>query len=202
MPLVSTASGTQRNYSAAQRRTLSAALELFAVKGVSATSLQMIAEALGVTKAAVYHQFRAKEEIVLAVAEVELAPLRAALATASKEPSGPRVKRMVLVSLIDAALANRWAAALIGRDPVIHDLLSRTEWFAELLTGLYGTLVDAEDDEEARVAVALLSSAISGAIVHPWLSHMDDEALRRHLITVAQRLFGIDDSRRRARRTG
>jgi predicted DNA-binding protein YlxM (UPF0122 family) len=38
--------------------------ELFGQYGVSGTSLQMIAEHIGVTKAAVYHQFRTKEEIV------------------------------------------------------------------------------------------------------------------------------------------
>ena len=46
---------------------LDAALALFADNGVSGTSLQMIADAVGITKAAVYHQFRTKEQIVLAV---------------------------------------------------------------------------------------------------------------------------------------
>ena len=54
-------------------RVLNAALELFAEHGVSGTSLQMIADHLGVTKAAVYHQFNTKEEIVRAVARAELA---------------------------------------------------------------------------------------------------------------------------------
>jgi AcrR family transcriptional regulator len=48
--------------SAAQTRILIAALNLFADHGVSGTSLQMIADALGVTKAAVYHQFKTKDE--------------------------------------------------------------------------------------------------------------------------------------------
>ncbi len=37
----------------------------------------MIADAIGVTKAAVYHQFKTKEEIVVAAVEVELARLEA-----------------------------------------------------------------------------------------------------------------------------
>jgi AcrR family transcriptional regulator len=41
---------------AAQGRIIAAALELFARNGVGGTSLQMIADAIGVTKAAVYHQ--------------------------------------------------------------------------------------------------------------------------------------------------
>ena len=46
----------------------------------------MIADAIGVTKAAVYHQFKTKEEIVLAAAEVELAQVEAA----SKPPRPSR----------------------------------------------------------------------------------------------------------------
>ena len=40
--------------------------------GSGGTSLQMIADAIGVTKAAVYHQYRTKDEIILAAAEDEL----------------------------------------------------------------------------------------------------------------------------------
>ena len=64
---------------AAQRRILVAALDLFADHGVSGTSLQMIADALGVTKAAVYHQFKTKDEIIIAVTEMQLARLEDAL---------------------------------------------------------------------------------------------------------------------------
>ena len=69
-------------YSAAQRRTVDVALELFARHGVGGTSLQMIADSLEVTKAAVYHQFHTKDAIVLAVLETHLQPLEAALADA------------------------------------------------------------------------------------------------------------------------
>ncbi|HEY3141184.1 MAG TPA: TetR family transcriptional regulator, partial [Acidimicrobiales bacterium] len=44
--------------SAAQARIITAALDLFAKHGVGGTSLGMIAKALGVTKAAVFHQFK------------------------------------------------------------------------------------------------------------------------------------------------
>ena len=51
----------------ARERVLHAARSLFSEYGVSGTSLQMIADHLGVTKAAVYHQFHTKDEIVLAL---------------------------------------------------------------------------------------------------------------------------------------
>ena len=65
--------------SAAQTRVVTAALGLFARHGVNGTSLQMIADELGVTKAAIYHQFPTKDEIVIAAVEVELVKVEAAL---------------------------------------------------------------------------------------------------------------------------
>ena len=53
-----------------QARIISA--ELFAQNGVGGTSLRMIADAIGVTKAAVYHQHNTKGEVVLAAAQAEL----------------------------------------------------------------------------------------------------------------------------------
>ena len=80
-------------HSAARTRVLDAALDLFAQHGVSGTSLQMIADAVGITKAAVYHQFRTKDNIVLAVTERELFRLAPALDEAeahSDELASPR----------------------------------------------------------------------------------------------------------------
>ena len=70
---------------------LDAALDLFAEHGVSATSLQMIADAVGITKAAVYHQFRTKDHIVIAVTERELGRLVPAVerAEAGEQPGSP-----------------------------------------------------------------------------------------------------------------
>ena len=67
---------------AAQIRVLDAALKLISERGVSGTSLQMIADEMGVTKAAVYRQFKTKEEIVIAITEREMSRLEDALEAA------------------------------------------------------------------------------------------------------------------------
>ena len=64
---------------AAQTRVMDAALKLIAERGVSGTSLQMIADEMGVTKAAVYRQFKTKEEIVIAITEREMSKLEETL---------------------------------------------------------------------------------------------------------------------------
>ena len=45
------------------------ALKLFTEQGYEATSLREIAEALGVTKAALYYHFRTKDDIVTSLIE-------------------------------------------------------------------------------------------------------------------------------------
>jgi AcrR family transcriptional regulator len=82
--------------SAAQHRVLDAALTLIADHGVGGTSLQMIADEIGVTKAAVYHQFRTKEEIVIALTERELGRLDDALEAAEVQESRPQAREVLL----------------------------------------------------------------------------------------------------------
>ncbi len=180
-------------YSAAQTRTIAAALELFAQHGVSGTSLQMIADALGVTKAAVYHQFKTKEGIVLAVAEAELAGLEAALDAAEAEESGLRAREVLLTQVIDLAVARRRMVSTLQTDPVIVRFLAEHQPFRQLMDRLFTVLVGKDADAGARVPAAMLSAAIGGAVVHPLVMDLDDETLRYHLLHLARRLFQLPE---------
>src|SRR5206468_917118 len=108
-----------RRYSTAQRRTIDTALELFAAEGVGGTSLQMIADALGVTKAAIYHQFHTKESIVVGVLEVNLAPLEDALEAAEVKPRARATREELLRRVIDQAVRQRRAVSTLQNDPVL-----------------------------------------------------------------------------------
>lgn len=179
-------------YSAAQRRTIDAALDLFGDHGVSGTSFQMIADSLGVTKAAVYHQFKSKDALVLAVVEVVLARLEVALDAAEAAPSPAQAQALLLSQVIDLAVERRrWVHALQG-DPVIVRLLASHPPFLDLMSRVYGLLLDEEGDPGSHVRTAILASAIGGAIVHPLVAGLDDETLRAELFEITRRLFGID----------
>src|SRR4029453_13101207 len=80
------------SYTPPQTRIIDAALVLFAEHGISGTSLQMIEDQIGATKAAVYHQYNTKDEIILAVAEVVLTGLEAAVTAAEGERSLARAR--------------------------------------------------------------------------------------------------------------
>ena len=178
--------------SAAQHRILDAALTLIADYGVGGTSLQMIADEIGVTKAAVYHQFKTKEEIVIALTERELGRLDDALEAAEAEESRLRAREVLLNRVIDMAVERRQAAATLQFDPVIIRLLAEHEPFEQFLTRLYGVLLGDADDE-ARVPAAMLSGAIATAVMHPLVADVDDDALRSQLLLLTRRLLALPE---------
>jgi AcrR family transcriptional regulator len=178
-------------YSDAQRRAIDAALELFADHGVAGTSIQMIADSVGVTKAAIYHQFNAKDELVLAVAEVGLAPLEAALDEAEAEPTPEQGREVLLERVVDMAIAHRrWVNALQG-DPVMLRLLGTHEPFIDLMNRIYGLLLGVEQGPRAQVRTAIISAAVGATIVHPLVADLDDEVLRTELLAVTRGLFDL-----------
>jgi AcrR family transcriptional regulator len=176
--------------SPAQTRILDAALNLIADNGVSGTSLQMIADAIEVTKAAVYHQFKTKEEIVIALTERELGALEDALAAAEAEAFRPRAREVLLSRVIDMALERRRAASTLQFDPVVIRLLADHEPFQQFIARLYGVLLDDADDD-ARVSAAMLSGAIGTAVTHPLVADIDDETLRSELMHLTRRILAL-----------
>ena len=177
-----------QRYSPAQRRTLEAALELFADHGVGGTSLQMIADSLGVTKAAVYHQFNTKEAIVTAVLEVELERIEAALDDVAPIRSRTRAREVLLSTLIDAVLERRHAFTTLQHDPVIVRLLGEHGPSRQLWQRLFSELVGDDPGARTRVRAAVLSAALT-AVAHPFTADLDDDTLRSELFSLTRPLL-------------
>jgi AcrR family transcriptional regulator len=177
--------------SAAQNRVLDAAMELIGDHGVGGTSLQMIADAIGVTKAAVYHQFNTKNEIVIAMTERELATLKDPVAAAEAEPDRERARTLLLARVIDVAVARRRWISTLTNDPVIVRLLGQHPPFIAFISRLYGVLLDERDDTEARVAAAVMSAAIAGSVINPLVADIDDDTLRTSLTSITARVLDL-----------
>jgi len=178
--------------SAAQTRILDAALQLIAEHAVGGTSLQMIADAVGVTKAAVYHQFKTKEQIVIALTERELGGLEEALEAAEALDHRTDARKVLLDRVIDLAVERRGAASTLQFDPVIVRLLAEYEPFQQFIQRLYGVLVD-DTAEDARVSAAMLSGAIAVGVLHPLVADIDDDTLRAQLGRITHRLIDARD---------
>ncbi|HYO03625.1 MAG TPA: TetR family transcriptional regulator [Mycobacterium sp.] len=119
----------------------------------------MIADAIGVTKAAVYHQYKSKNQIVIAVTENELAILEDALVAAEADERRQQARRTLLIQLIDRAVTRRQWVGTLTSDPVIVRILVEHPPFQRFMSRLYGVLLDQRDDTQARVAAAIMSAA-------------------------------------------
>ena len=167
-------------YSAAQRRTIEVALDLFSRHGVGGTSLQMIADVLGVTKAAVYHQFQTKDAIVLAVVEVQLEPVEAILEHAESLPAGNRTREHLLGALVDFVVTNRRSLSTLQSDPVLFRLLSEYPPSLQLWNRVFELLLGGQTGDAALVRSAVLSAAV-GTVAYPLVINLDNDVLRNEL---------------------
>jgi AcrR family transcriptional regulator len=193
-----TSTKTDRKFSAitrtaAQTRVLDAAVKLIAEKGVSGTSLQMIADEMGVTKAAVYRQFKTKEEIVIAITEREMGRLEDALEAAEAQEHSLRTREILLDRMVDQAIDRRGAFNVPLFDPVIIRLQAEYEPFQRFIERLYAALLGTEAGVEARLHAAMLSSAISVAVMHPLLVDVDEKTLRTQLKRMTRRMIGLPE---------
>src|SRR5580693_7615574 len=138
--------------SAAQTRIIEAALREFAKNGVGGTSLQMIADDIGVTKAAVYHQYKSKDEIVRAVAGAEYDRLEAVLDRAESEMDEDRAREVALTMIIDLAVERRRENSAILTDPLVGRLFARDQRPAKVLGRLNRLLMGPHAGPDSEIA--------------------------------------------------
>ena len=155
----------------------------------------MIADAIGVTKAAVYHQFKTKDEMIIAVAELELGRLEDALEAAESLDCPDEAREFLLNRVIDHAVDHRRAANTLQFDPVLVRLLSDHEPFQRFIERLYGMLVGDEPGPDTQVRLAALTCVGGGTVAHPLVAGLDDNTLRRQLLDTARKIIGLPAGR-------
>ncbi|ADP83963.1 TetR/AcrR family transcriptional regulator [Pseudofrankia inefficax] len=176
----------------AQVRVITAAYGLFAEYGVAGTSLQMIADSMGVTKAAVYHQFKTKDEIVVATADHELVALEAAVEDAEAAPDRVEARRALLRQLVDFSVRSRAQVRAWQGDPAMMRVLARHEPFSGLTRRMFALLVDDDSETEWSIPAAMLAAAIT-AVGQPALAALDPNILRDRVFHYACRLLDLPD---------
>src|ERR1700733_13153369 len=100
-----------------RQQILETAQRLFAELGYDATSLQMIADEMGLTKAAVYYHFHAKSDILHAAMQPGIQQLGVLL----DEAAGIRGRRAriehIIDGFVDFLVQNRHYAVMASTDP-------------------------------------------------------------------------------------
>jgi AcrR family transcriptional regulator len=151
----------------------------------------MIADEIGVTKAAVYHQYKSKDEIILAAAESELRRLEAVIDVAESESSPKRARDSLLAGIVNLAVDRGRTTSTILSDPVIVGFFADHDEFRDVMHRLRHILIGDDAAPEARVRTAMLIAAISGAVMHPFVADLDDEMVRTELLRLARRFLSL-----------
>lgn len=150
----------------------------------------MIADVIGITKAGVYRQYNAKDDLVLALVERQLGKLEDALIVVELSDRAPRAREMLLMTVIDLAVEERRVSSALQFDPIVARVLTEHPPFRDFIERLYCAMVDQANDE-GRLAAAMMTGAISVAVAHPLSTDMEDDALRSVLLKYMRRFTDL-----------
>lgn len=170
-----------------RQQILDTAQRLFAELGYDATSLQMIADEMGLTKAAVYYHFRAKSDILHAAMLPGIQRLEALL----DEAAGIRGRRARIEHLVngfvDFLVQNRHYAAMASTDPAAKR--NKVDYEAMTLRQRALTLLFGDNPTGAeRLAFGVLFF-IPECL--PDLADLTDDELREALQTTIVRMLRV-----------
>ncbi|HVV30544.1 MAG TPA: helix-turn-helix domain-containing protein [Mycobacteriales bacterium] len=162
-----------------RERLLDEALDLFTRQGYEATSLQQLADRLGVTKAAIYYHFRSKRDILSALVEPMMDDLarRMDRAECGQSVSTPAM----LADYVDFLISQRRVIQFAHQDiswlGEMPELLARN---VELRGRLIALLAGKNLSLDAQVRVTVALTGVQGALaVHV---DADPAALRSALL--------------------
>jgi AcrR family transcriptional regulator len=168
---------------------LDAAAAEFRRQGYTATTLEKVADDVGITRAAVLHHFGSKDQILVEIA----LPLMSALdelfdSQDADAPLGARPRRAFVRAFVDLLSTHRSVVAILGRDmsaqehlPPEHRLDARAARFIQLVVG---SAPDPLDHVHALSALGAIVRPISTA---QDLIDCDDPAVRQAIAAAALR---------------
>jgi AcrR family transcriptional regulator len=178
---------SQRGF--ARERVIEAALSLFAERGVNGTSLQMIADHLGVRKAAIYYQFHTKDDIVLAVVRPVFDDMERLVRIAESIVSPESRRDATISGFVELAVRHRRIGSLFYGDAAVISLVQSHQEFEDVADSLRELLIGATHDIGTRVAITMITSGIFGSMAEPHLQDVSDGELHHALLDCAQSLL-------------
>ena len=174
-------------------RLLDTALKLFSQHGMEGTSMQMIADALGITKAAIYYHFKTKDEIVEALVAPPIRELDQFLHEARTKRSRSAQIDQALQGFVQIIVRYRALISLFSSDPAIQRVMRRTQEARrvdDLQTTMQAVLAGPEPTLAETITVQIVFAGLSRVGGDPRYADLDDDTLRQHLLDVGRRLLG------------
>jgi AcrR family transcriptional regulator len=104
-----------------RQRMIDTARGLFCVGGYGGTPLRAVSDALGVTKAALYYHFKAKEDLLAAIVSPLLGRIDELVGPAGRRLDSEAARRAFLGRYVDELSDAAEVTALLLRDPAVAD---------------------------------------------------------------------------------
>ncbi|ULE31769.1 TetR/AcrR family transcriptional regulator [Mycobacterium sp. IDR2000157661] len=178
-------------------RLLDVAVGLISRHSFAGTSLQMIADELGFTKAAIYYHFKTRDQLLIALLEPLLDQICQVIATAENQRT-PRTQMDAMIQGFAGVVArNRSLAAVMVFDPSVHRVLQLQPQWGDLIERQLALLMRLEPGPVGVVKATAVLTGLAGAATGAPLD-MDEASLVEQLADVGRRVLGLRPPRRSA----
>jgi len=118
--------GRAPGYDTQREQILARAAELFARQGYTATSMNQVALACGVSKPSLYHYVRDKYQLLVEIAEDHVGRLKVLAAEAHAEPAPPEVRlRAMIASFLEVYAESQAAHRVLTEDVKFLETVDR-----------------------------------------------------------------------------
>ena len=175
---------------ATRSRMLAVAMRLFSRYGFAGTSLQMIADELDMTKAAIYYHFRTRDDLLFALMRPILGDI-GEVVRAAETRRGARARAEAMVEGYAGVVGrNRLLTAVSVSDPSVRSALrSQPEW-DELIDRQLALLGGTGSDVSGGINAAVVMTGLAGAAATA-PSDLADDLLCAELVAVGRRILGL-----------
>jgi AcrR family transcriptional regulator len=177
-----------------RQRLIDAAIALFIRHSFAGTSLQMIADELGFTKAAIYHHFRTREQLLTAILEPIIDKLSAVVDDAEKQRGVHARAERMLNGYARLAVENPMLVSVLAADPSVHTVLKANRDWTHMISRQMTLLADVHPGPGGFMRAQFVFAGIAGSADPK--READDEWLVRQLVDTGRRALGLRTPRR------
>lgn len=166
-------------------RILEVALRLFSDKGYDATSLQDIADEMGLTKPAVYYHYKGKGEILRDLAEPARQAAADLMARVRAAPTAAERVDTMIEGLVEILIARRDVMRIVAQQPAMREdmqaALDAERLVENMIEGFFGPEPPTLDQRFAVYASVALARGVwaLGEVPEDVLRGVVERALRR-----------------------
>jgi len=176
---------------ATRHRLLDAAMKLFSQYSFAGTSLQMIADELGLTKAAIYYHFRTREQLLLALMRPILSEIGAVVEAAERKRGSRGRAETMLTGYAAIVAKNRSLTAVTAFDPSVRCVLRNQPELSALIDRQLALLAGVGSGDSGAINAAVVMTGLAGAASTAAARDVNDAALGTELIAIGRRALAL-----------